>query len=138
MLAQLRDPVLRAGSGCVVVAGGLDEPYPGRSVRWEKANGGALQVDHVVPLAYAYDTGAFAWTQDERATFANDEDLVLLLVDGPQNQSKGDSGPSAWMPPNRGYWCDYDIRFVRILAHYSLGIVEADREAIRSVLIACG
>ncbi|MCU1688608.1 MAG: putative lipoprotein [Jatrophihabitantaceae bacterium] len=137
LLAQLRNPVLRAGSDCVVVAGELDEPFTGRTVQWQKSDGGSLQVDHIVPLAYAYDAGASAWTQDERAAFANDPDLVLLLVDGAQNQSKGDSGPSTWMPPNRGFWCDYDIRFVQILAHYSLSVVAADRDAIRSVLATC-
>jgi hypothetical protein len=138
LLAQSMTRVqFRAESRCVVVAGELAEPYTGRTVQWLKADGGALQVDHIVPLAYAWDVGASEWSQDVRDTFANDLTLELLLVDGPANQSKGDSGPAEWMPSNKAYACTYVSRFVSVLSAYKLGIAEADRAASRRILLSC-
>lgn len=134
---QLTDVRYRSGSDCVIVAGTLADPYTGKTMTFSKAHSATIQIDHVVPLALAWDLGAATWSQTQRDTYANDTSLVLLAVNGEQNQAKGDSGPAQWMPANRSYWCAYDERFVSILSAYKLAVTRADAQAIRSTLSGC-
>jgi Protein of unknown function (DUF1524) len=135
---DLHNVTLRPGSRCVVAVGVLDDPYTGTRIPFRRGPGsGRVQIDHLVPLALAWDLGAWRWPARERAAYANDEALVLVAVSGPANEAKRDSGPADWMPPDRGFWCDYDARFVAVLAHYRLAITAADERAIAGVLAAC-
>jgi len=136
--AQLRNVVFKQGSrGCVVLAGTLSDPYTGHRIQFRKADAGAVQIDHVYPLARAWDMGASTWTPARRADYANDESLVLIAVDGPANQAKGDSGPAEWMPSNRAFACAYDTRYVQIAAKYQLPVTAAEKSAISRVLRDC-
>jgi hypothetical protein len=137
LAAQLRDVQLRAGSRCVVVAGELHDPYTGSTITFSKSRAYLVPLDHVVPLALAWDLGAAQWSQAQRAAYANDPTLVLLAVDEHSNEQKSDSGPAEWMPADRGYWCAYDQRFVTILTHYRLKVTAADKTAMDSVLAHC-
>ena len=121
---------------CTVVVGVLRDPYAGRRIAFTKARASAVQVDHVVPLALAWRSGAWAWKAGKRAAFANDP-ANLLAVDGLTNQRKGDSGPSEWLPPSGGYRCTYVLRYVRVAFLYGVRIGSADRTAIRAVLGDC-
>jgi hypothetical protein len=134
LATQVADVVHRAGSRCVVVAGVLRDPYTGRTIHFAKARASAVQVDHIVPLALAWDLGANTWPQAQRTAFANDERLVLLAVSGVANDAKGDSGPGAWMPPNRAYRATYAERFIAVLAHYRLAVTAADKTALTHAL----
>src|SRR4051794_22565670 len=89
---------------CVVVAGTLADPYTGRVLSFRKAAAAAVQIDHVVALSDAWQTGAQAWPAPRRAAFANDP-LNLLAVDGPTNAAKGDGDAATWLPPNPAYRC---------------------------------
>jgi hypothetical protein len=131
---QLTQVGYRAGSRCVVVAGVLRDPYTRRTIRFAKAHTAAVQIDHLVPLALAWDLGANTWSRSEREAFANDEHLVLLAVSGTANEAKGDSGPASWMPPNRAYRATYAERFVTVLAHYRLAVTAADKTALTHAL----
>ncbi len=135
--SQLQDVQLRSGSKCVVMAGQLNDPYTGQRVSFSKTQASKVQIDHVVPLALAWDLGASAWSQAQRVHYANDEELVLLAVDQRSNEQKGDSGPAEWMPANSTYRCAYDERFVTILARYQLSITAADKAAIARQLHSC-
>ena len=73
----------------------------------------------VYPLAHAHRHGADKWTRKQRRAFANDFDN-LLVVDDSANQSKSDQAPHEWLPPNKGYWCDYDKRWERVQDKYGL------------------
>jgi len=131
---QLTDVTYRPGSRCVVIAGALHDPYTGRSIHFAKAHAAAVQIDHLVPLALAWDLGANTWPQAQRTAFANDEHLVLLAVSGIANDAKGDSGPSEWMPPDRAYRVAYADRFIAVLAHYHLAVTAADKTALTTAL----
>jgi Protein of unknown function (DUF1524) len=84
-----------------VATGVLDDPYTGSVISFQRGakTGEAVQIDHVVPLAYAWDMGAYAWTDAQRQRFANDPD-ELPVVQGKANEDTGDSPPGRWMPPN--------------------------------------
>ena len=89
---------MRAGSRCVVAAGVLDDPYTGTRIVFRRGPGPdqsrRVQIDHVVPLALAWDLGAWRWPASERVAFANDETLVLVAVSGAANEAKSDAGPA--------------------------------------------
>lgn len=123
---------------CVVVSGVLHDPYSGKVVDFERGEVSSqdVQIDHVVPLAWAWRNGADNWPAAKRERFYNDQ-LELLAVDGPTNNAKSDFGPAKWLPPNTAYRCTYVIRFVSVLNRYSLAIDAPDRSAARSVLRTC-
>lgn len=128
---------LRAGTrGCVVVSGVLRDPYTGSVIRFTKAQATAVQIDHVVALSNAWQTGAQSWTPAKRLAFANDP-LNLLAVDGPTNEAKSDGDAATWLPPVKGYRCAYVARQVAVKAHYGLWTTVAEKDAMRRVLTAC-
>lgn len=137
MAAQMTSVTYAAGDTCTLASGTLADPYTGQTISWSKSNATAVQIDHVYPLAYAWDMGAYAWPVEERVRFANDEALNLLAVDGPANSAKGDSGPAEWLPANASYRCTYVERFLQVAAAYSLPITTADAASIRSVAAGC-
>jgi hypothetical protein len=135
---DLRDERFRADSVCVVVSGVLDDPYTATVIAFVRGVGTSddVQIDHLVPLSWAWGYGANTWTGDHRESFANDPDN-LRAVEGSANMSKGDSGPSEWLPANAAFRCDYVESFVEVVADYRLSIPDADRIAIRAVLAGC-
>lgn len=134
---DLIDPQFKVGTGnCVVLLGTLFDPYTGKTIEFTKANAAAVQIDHIVPLSLSWQTGAVRWDQEKRQRFANDP-INLLAVDGPTNAAKGDSSPSAWMPPARSHWCDYSTRFIAVVAAYGLTITQADHDMLARGLGTC-
>jgi hypothetical protein len=133
---QLQD-VDKGTSRCVVQAGTLDDPYSGTRITFRKAQADEVQIDHVVPLAYAWDMGASAWTLEARMAFANDEALNLLAVAKAANLSKSDHGPATWTPANVSYRCEYAIRWVSIVRTYGLAVTDGDQSALRATLGVC-
>jgi hypothetical protein len=131
---QLTQVSYRAGSRCVVTAGTLHDPYTGRAIAFSKAHAATVQIDHLVPLALAWDLGAYAWPLVQREAYANDERVVLLAVSGPANEAKSDGGPADWMPADRAYWPTYAARFTAALAAYHLPVTRADKSALTDAL----
>ncbi|CAN5357345.1 hypothetical protein BH11ACT1_BH11ACT1_02220 [soil metagenome] len=122
---------------CVVLAGTLDDPYSGEVRQFVRGSGSAaVQIDHVVALADAWQTGAQQWAPQTREAFANDR-ANLLAVDGPLNQEKGAGDAATWLPPNTGYRCVYVLRQVRVKAAYGLWVTAAERDAMRHQLDRC-
>jgi hypothetical protein len=136
LAAQLQG-VDKGTSRCVVQAGTLDDPYSGTRITFRKAQADEVQIDHVVPLAYAWDMGASAWTLDQRMAFANDEALNLLAVGQAANLAKSDQGPATWTPANVSYRCQYAIRWVSVVGTYALAVTDADRSGLRATLGVC-
>jgi hypothetical protein len=134
---QMTGITKRAGSNCIVITGTLADPYTGRTITWTKAHASAVQLDHIVPLAYAWDMGADGWTQKQRTEFANDQTYNLLAVDGHANQAKSDSGPGEWLPINKAYRCEYLARFLVVATHYGLPITKADADSIKHTAAGC-
>lgn len=122
--------------GCTVETGILNDPYTGSRIVFDRDDPMAVQIDHVFPLAAAWDAGAAAWDEDRRLAFANDPSN-LLASDGPTNMSKSDSTPSEWLPPNSGYQCTYLHRYLNVADEYGLTITTEDAETTRRVGRGC-
>nr|WP_245551693.1 HNH endonuclease family protein [Gordonia hirsuta] len=120
-----------------VAAGHLRSPYTGEEIVFTRGReSAAVQIDHIVPLSYAWDMGAAQWPPARRLAFANDP-ANLIAVDGPSNQAKGDAGPGDWMPPLRGFWCQYAVAYVTVSAAYRLRIDHASHTVLARVLSGC-
>lgn len=128
------DVHFRSESNCVVSSMTLHDPYTGQTIHWTKAHATTVQIDHVMPLSYDWQMGAARWTKDKREDIANDP-LNLLPVDGSLNASKGDSGPAAWLPPNKSIRCSYSVRFAQVSLKYELPVTAADKQ---TMLAQCG
>ena len=121
------------------VAGGtLRDPYTNATVAFTRGNqiGASVQIDHIVPLAFAWDMGARDWTDEMRKRFANDP-ANLLAVAGQANQDKGDLPPGEWMPPNTAFWCTYSMQFIEVLRGYRLTVDEASATRLREAARSC-
>lgn len=114
--------------------------------RWVSAYDGVattdlaiLQIDHFVPLADAWRSGASAWTDDRRRAFANDlaNPETLVAVTGSTNQSKADSSPDEWLPPDRTSWCTYATDWVDVKATWSLSVTPAEKATLVQLLASC-
>jgi len=138
LAATLREVVFRPGTGnCIVVSGVLDDPYTGARVPFRRADAQAVHIDHIFPLAAAWDHGAFAWTPALRRQFANDVVHNLLAVDGPTNMDKSDHTPAEWLPPAAGRRCWYAGRYLTVAVRYALTISVDDHRALAAVATTC-
>jgi hypothetical protein len=128
----------RVRNGCTVYSGVLDDPYTGRRIAFTRGfdTSVAVQIDHVVALGDAWQTGAQRLDATTRTRLANDP-LELLAVDGPTNQAKGDADAASWLPPNRAFRCTYVAHQVAVKAAYALWVTPAERDAMRQVLERC-
>ena len=137
---DLRDKVFTAVDSCprAVASGELHSPYSGRWIvfRRGKGSGAKVQIDHIVPLAYAWSMGARQWSSVVRQRFANDP-ANLVAVDGEANQDKSDKQPSRWMPANVGFHCQYAIQFVTVVRTYGLYLDRPSFPVLRKALAAC-
>jgi hypothetical protein len=138
VLARDLTGVRRDRDGCTVLSGSLHDPYTGRTIAFRRGvrTSSAVQIDHLVPLANAWRTGARGWTADKRERLANDP-ANLLAVDGPANESKGDQDASTWLPAVAGYRCTYVAAQVRVKATYGLWVTRAEHDAIARILRDC-
>jgi hypothetical protein len=123
---------VKAEKDCKITSGEWYDPYTDQTY----SNPQDLDIDHVVPLANAWRSGASSWNNQQRERYANDPD-VLLSVEDNANQEKGDKGPEAWKPPNEGEWCDYAERWVSIKAKYDLSVNEQEKQALEQMLNTC-
>jgi hypothetical protein len=122
-----------------VLAGTWVDPYTGRTLTFDDLKdprqSQAIQIDHVVPLAEAWRSGASSWPDRRRRSFANDL-TVLLAADGPTNATKGDGDPAAWRP-RQAYQCEYAVRWVAVKADWELTVDRGEARALREMLAAC-
>jgi hypothetical protein len=121
-----------------VATGTLHDPYTNDTIPFTRGNqvGASVQIDHIVPLALAWDLGARDWTDDLRRRFANDP-ANLLAVQGQANQNKGDAEPADWMPPNHAFWCQYSVQFAAVLRGYALPIDDRSAVVLRDAATTC-
>ena len=121
-----------------VAAGTLHDPYTNEVVVFTRGNriGASVQIDHIVPLALAWDLGARDWPEGLRVRFANDP-ANLLAVAGEPNQDKSDSEPALWMPPNEAFRCQYAVQFIAVLRGYDLPIDVASATVLRDAAATC-
>ncbi|EHM24448.1 MULTISPECIES: HNH endonuclease family protein [Streptomyces] len=121
-------------SSCAAVSGNWFSPYDGAT--WSAASD--VDIDHMVPLAEAWRSGASGWTTAQRQSFANDLTRPqLIAVTDNVNQSKGDKDPAEWMPPTSSYKCTYVRAWVHVKKHYNLTVDSAEKSALQSALNGC-
>jgi len=121
-----------------VATGTLHDPYTNATVPFTRGAqiGAAVQIDHIVPLALAWDLGARNWPDDMRLRFANDP-ANLIAVEGQANQDKGDKEPAVWMPPNTAFRCQYAMQFIAVLRGYGLPVDAPSATALRDAADTC-
>lgn len=126
-------------NGCVVRSGTLLDPYTGRAIDFVRGyyTSTDVQIDHLIPLAAAWDLGAWEWSPERRAAFANDVEHELLAVDGPSNLSKVDSTPASWLPPNKAFRCEYGTLYLEASIFWDLPITAADADVLLHVARKC-
>jgi Protein of unknown function (DUF1524) len=121
-------------SSCAATSGRWFSPYDGAT--WSAA--ADVDIDHVVPLANAWRTGARSWTTAKREQFANDlSSPQLIAVTDNVNQSKGDQSPDTWKPPLTSYWCTYARMWIGSKYKWVLTVNSAERSALTTMLDRC-
>jgi Protein of unknown function (DUF1524) len=136
---DLVDETFKPGTqDCVVLTGTLHDLYTGETIAFQRGEttSDEVQIDHVVALSNAWQTGAQQLDPATRERFGNDF-LNLQATDGPTNQAKGDSDAATWLPPSRSARCLYVARQVAVKARYGLWVTPAERDAIARVLDGC-
>lgn len=135
---DLDEVVTTTGPRCAatVTAGRLRSPYTGRVFVFRRSRAAGVQIDHIVPLSYAWDMGAHTWSSTVRLRFANDP-ANLVAVDEQSNQDKKDLEPARWMPSARRFHCQYAKQFVAVLAAYPLLLDEPSAHTLQRALRGC-
>jgi Protein of unknown function (DUF1524) len=144
------------GDGCntrneVLIAEATTKPTIGASCkltggRWVSYYDGAvwtlssdLDIDHLVPLAEAWDSGARNWTAAQREAYANDlgDARDLVAVTDNVNQAKGDRDPAEWMPPLSSAACRYVAEWTAVKIRWRLTVDSAEKSTLTSIAAGC-
>jgi hypothetical protein len=134
VLARDGEDVEHEADNCQVRDGTWASAFDGRTL----TDPGEVDIDHMVPLANAWRTGASEWDEQRREDFANDlERPQLIAVSASSNRAKGDQDPSEWKPSERGYWCRYAHDWVAVKHHWELSVTRAERDELASMLDTC-
>ncbi len=124
-----------ASGGCTVSTGLWIGPFTGRSF----TQASDVDVDHMVPLKNAHDSGGWAWSAQKKKEYANNLSNVqhLVAVDDGSNQAKGARGPEEWMPPLAAYWCQYAADWIEVKNVWGLSATVVEWTALQSMLTTC-
>ena len=136
LVLESRTPVtFTTPTACTVATGEWIDPWSGTV----STSARALDIDHTVPLANAWRSGAWAWTPALRSAYANDitDAGHLIAIPLGENRSKGDDGPEAWRPPQRSAWCAYAQTWTSIKAKWGLSATPAEWAALQEMAATC-
>jgi hypothetical protein len=113
---------------CTVATGEWFDPYNGLTY----TSASYLDVDHFVPLEEAHESGGYAWDSVKKKAYANflDDPAHLIAVSSSTNRSKGSRDPALWMPPQKGYWCEYLKAWVGVKVRWGLEMDCVEARAI--------
>lgn len=138
IMRDLVDRTYKSNSKCVVLKGTLHDQYTGTTIAYVRGpqTSSAVQVDHVVALSNAWQTGAQQLIQQQRISLANDP-RNLQAVQGRANQQKSDQDTASWLPPNKSYRCTYVSRQIQVKRIYRLWVTPAEKAAMIRVLQNC-
>jgi hypothetical protein len=133
---DLTEVIYKAGTrDCKVISGLLLDPYSGKVITFSSTKS-TIDIDHVVALSNAWQTGAAYFDKTKRQQIANDP-LNLLAVDFSLNRQKGDGDAATWLPPLKSYRCDYVARQIAVKAKYGLWVTQPEKSAIIKLLEKC-
>ena len=128
LMKQSTGTVDRGSNKCTAVRGRWYDPYTGKT--FYKAHD--VDIDHLVPLKWAWDHGANTWTFSKREQFANDQ-TNLFAVEASVNRQKGAQGPIEWLPPLKSFQCQYVVRFQRVVLKYGLKLSISEKNRINTI-----
>jgi hypothetical protein len=122
---------------CRSLAGGI---WISEFDRIKTRNASGFDVDHMVPLKEAWESGAYAWDLSTRTRFANDIDYehTLIAVSARSNRSKSDRDPNHWMPPAVSFHCQYAGRWVAVKYRWTLSVDSRELEFLLALISKCG
>ena len=134
LIAESLDPV-QIGSSCSITGGRWFSIYD----NVETTDSSSFDIDHMVPLSEAWDSGAWNWNADQRKHYANDLDqpFFLIAVTASSNRSKSDRDPAEWMPPNSAYHCEYVRIWIEIKRAWDLSVDQAEHDYLAQKLASC-
>ncbi|MFB6558677.1 DUF1524 domain-containing protein [Streptomyces sp. NPDC056400] len=119
---------------CKSVSGNWKSLYDGVVV----TDAGKMDIDHMVPLAEGWRSGAAGWDSARRKAFANDLTRPqLLAVTAASNRSKGDQSPDLWQPPDKASWCQYGRAWTTVKSAYGLTVTEPEKKMLTTMLDTC-
>jgi hypothetical protein len=125
------ESLVAVGGKCTVTSGRWESPYDGTVLLTPDG----VDIDHVVALANAWESGAWRWNDDRRAAFANDltHPEHLVAVSASINRAKGARSPDEWMIPSksRGTRCTYLVNWVVIKARWGLSITSSELDTLQ-------
>ena len=136
---DLTDLIFREGTyNCIIESGTLVDRYSGETIYFTRgvATSSEVQIDHVVALSNAWQTGAFKLTPESRKQMANDP-LNLLAVKGRLNSQKGDGDAATWLPPKRTFWCTYVAHQIAVKVKYKLWVTRPEKAQMVRILATC-
>ena len=136
LIAESRTAVTyRTDRKCRVAAGEWLAPYTNTIV----TDPGRLDVDHMVPLGNAHDSGAWQWSANQRERYANylEDPQHLIAVTASANRSKGARGPDQWKPEDRTYWCQYATDWITIKSTWELTVTQQEHTSLAQMLNTC-
>ena len=135
LVAESVIPAKVSPDGCRVLAGRWIDPYTGEVLNDPRR----VDIDHVVPLQEAHDSGGASWSRERRAAFANDlsDPRSLAATSAAANRAKGARDPAEWLPPDSAALCGYVADWVAIKAVWGLAMDEAERVTVGNILADC-
>lgn len=128
----------RYAGSCQVRSGLLHDPYTGLDIQFVRGRktSSLVQIDHVVALENAWQSGAWHWSKSKRISFGNDM-LNLLAVQGKANEDKGSASAAYWLPSNKKFRCDYVARQIAVKSKYSLSVTDEEKRSMALILHNC-
>ncbi|MER5261567.1 HNH endonuclease family protein [Actinosynnema sp. NPDC002837] len=99
----------------------------------------SLDIDHMVPLAEAWDSGTYDWSPERRRDYANnlDEAVALWAVTGRSNRSKADRDVREWLPPHEPAVCSYITAWGTVKTRWGLTVDQAEQEMLTARAADC-
>jgi hypothetical protein len=136
LMAETTTPVTFNPNGCTVNTGSWTDPWSG----FTSTSAADFEIDHTIPLANAWRSGAWQWDGTRRVAFANDltDPDTLNALRGSVNTSKGDRTPDLWKPPLTSSWCHYATAWARIKSSWGLSVIASERTTLLDMAATCG
>jgi hypothetical protein len=134
LIAESLDEVT-VGPNCDIEGGRWYSAYDGQTL----TDASDIDIDHVVALAEAWDSGASSWRSDRRKAFANDLGFggSLIAVSSSSNRSKSDEDPAEWQPPVASYRCEHARIWVAVKKRWELTADQQEISALNEMLATC-
>jgi hypothetical protein len=135
LIAESLSPVTQSAGRCTVLTGTWWSAYDNQTI----TTAGSLDIDHYIPLAESWGSGASTWSTERRTLFANDTDYApsLIAVSASSNRSKSDRDPAEWLPTNVAYQCDYAKTWITVKYRWRLSVDIAEKRALKRIVKTC-